>query len=256
MLEESRPHLGLRLGPVRGTHRREVVDGTFDACRRPARRARPRAPCTAFRRRRTSGSTPCSSRRPPPRRTRRAAPAPPAPARRGVASATTGPAGSSAAPADVGAPAGPRPGTSSRPAAARGPGRRAGPCPGTVRPGRTSARRRRSRRVAVLGEVVVGDEPERHVVVLLVHVGQQMLRAARPRAPRPPGRRTYGSRVPSGSIGRGEAVPFAGEGDAVVAVADGLVQRRVVPAGEQVVVDQPVALRHAQPGLQVGASPG
>ena len=51
-------------------------------------------------------------------------------------------------------------------------------------------------------------------------------------------------------------MPLAGEADAVVAVADRLVQRRVDAAGEQVVVDQPVALGDEQPGLELDASTG
>ncbi len=51
---------------------------------------------------------------------------------------------------------------------------------------------------------------------------------------------------------RRRAVPLAGEADPVVAVADALVERRVDAAGEEVVVDEPVALGEAEPRLEVG----
>ncbi|MFD9947648.1 hypothetical protein [Nonomuraea sp. NPDC059022] len=97
---------------------------------------------------------------------------------------------------------------------------------------------------------MVGHEAQCHVVVLLVHVGQQFRRPAHGRQHRPD-RRERRAGAPLRVHGRGEAVAFAGERDAVVAVARGDVERRVHPAREQVVVDQPVPLRHAQPGLQL-----
>ena len=91
--------------------------------------------------------------------------------------------------------------------------------------------------------------------------------SARRRAPRPcrpshrslqphgvhgPGRRGEGQAPLARGADRGRRpVPLAGEADPVVAVADRLVQRRVDAAGEEVVVDHPVALGQEQPGLEV-----
>ena len=107
------------------------------------------------------------------------------------------------------------------------------------------------RRVRVLGQVVVGHVAEQDVVVLLVHVGQQVLGAVG-RPHRADHGRERGAATSLGVDRRREAVPFAGERDPVVAVARRLVERRVVAAGEQVVADQPVALGQAEPRLELG----
>ena len=102
----------------------------------------------------------------------------------------------------------------------------------------------------VLGRVGVEDEAELDVVVLLVHHGQPRLVGV-DRVDHPL-RRVEGEAGAALRVDRSRGpVPLAGEGQAVVAVVDDLVERRVDAPGEEVVVDDPVALRQAQPGLQV-----
>src|SRR5690606_40154480 len=91
-------------------------------------------------------------------------------------------------------------------------------------------------RVVVLGHVRVRYETQDQVVVLLVHAGQPRLLGAHGRDG--PRRRGVGQpALALRSDGRADAVPLAGDGDAVVAVADRLVQRPVDAPGEEVVVD-------------------
>ena len=109
---------------------------------------------------------------------------------------------------------------------------------------------RRRAGVVVLGGVRVEHQAELDPVVLLVHPGQPVLL-----------RRHRAGGAGSGVEGeaalalrtdrRGRPVPLAGEAEPVVAVAHDLLQWRVDAAGEEVVVDQPVALGDAEAGLEV-----
>ena len=104
--------------------------------------------------------------------------------------------------------------------------------------------------VVVLGGVGVEHQPELHAVVVLLHPREPALVQAH--GVHGPGRRGIRHALLAlGADGGGRAVALTGEADPVVAVADLFLERRVDAAGEEVVVDHPVALRERTPGLEV-----
>ena len=254
-LKDADPHLGLVARPVRGAHRREVVRGALDAGAgsQPQRvrehgavgavvvehgqHAVQQQPAAGL----DEGGEPLLGRAAEHRRA----------GERERRSGRVQVGGVPTWPRRTGRPSR----TSGRRAAAPGPGCRADPCRGTAR----DRRPRRGGGEAPGGGTRSGSGRARsRAATSSCSSSMSASRCSAPWAART-ALTTAGERGAAASlrVDRGrEAVPFAGERDPVVAVADRLVQRRVVPAGEQVVADQPVALGHAEPRLELGGLAG